>query len=364
LVKLKLPLVARRLCRFYLHLNVRKGGEKSAAFFEVFFNTLKSFNQFMKHTMSHFAMPIMLILMLASKSFSARADERTISVNVEVTDLAVNRFIQAQTFPSPVVNILGGVYRLSITTPVVIFQTGNVSTQFTVNATTLTAGFPSYTQPVSIAIRVPQGQISVTQIIALLEGFPAYINNTGLPQALKTAIVTAYSDLQLTVYPTALLLAANSSIPPSLDLTVTDISVLSQGANSGKLTLGVGIKVVGNPPEFRCQFVNRLQGDVRYFGIRFAGNVQYTAKEIKVYLGTSGQATRTISNVLIPKGGTTQEYDIGNVSPNQLYVVVAYLESFNGLFLTRHTFNTGVGNTPYALNTWYGAELAKIIPQP
>jgi len=262
---------------------------------------------FLRHTFG------LLLLFLAAQA-SVKADERTISINVEITQTAVNRFIAGQNFPTPTVSVGATTYTLSIARPesgefpTVTFANGSATLQFTLKVTTQ-SGATAYSIPVSLSIAVPTGTLSTSNVTAFLQGFNAFIDAQNLPQEIKNAAKAAYNNLGLTMYPTALLNNANNAVPSYLDIVVNSIGISSQGANNGKLTLGLQVKATGNAPDFlgerRGYTVSTSSGAARRLQLRFKSNVATMVKELLVTRAGTGQVlfNSTSLAVPVPKGG-------------------------------------------------------------
>lgn len=303
----------------------------------------------------------LLFLLLATQAV-AKADERTISINVEITQTAVNRFIAGQAFPAPSVSVGGTTYTLTIARPesgefpTVTFANGSTTLQFTLKATTQ-SGTTAYSIPVSLSIAVPTGTLSTSNVTAFLQGFNTFIDAQNLPQEIKNAAKAAYNNLGLTMYPTALLSNANGFAPSGYDIIVNNIGLSSQGTNNGKLTLGIQVKATGNAPDFigerRGYTVNVNGSPARRCQLRFNSNIATTVKELLVAQDVGGQVlfNSTSLNVPVPKGGFSNaaSIDFFGVSGGTVIcrVKVLFLSDF-GQYSIEYTFNMTNSNDDWA----------------
>lgn len=303
---------------------------------------------------------VLLLLLLASQAIG-KADERTISINVEITQTAVNRFIAGQSFPTPTATVANTTYTLSIARPesgefpTVTFANGSASLQFTLKAITQ-SGATAYSIPISLSIAVPTGTLSTSNVTAFLQGFNAFIDAQNLPQEIKNVAKAAYNNLGLTMYPTALLNNANGVVPSYLDIVVNDIGVFSQGANGGKLTLGLQIKATGTAPDFigeRRGYTVSLNGSAaRRLQLRFKSNVSTSVKELLV-TRTTGQVlfNSTSLNVPVPKGSFSDSTSIdffGLFGGNVPCLAKVLFISDYGQYSIEYSFNMTDSNNDWA----------------
>ncbi|MDR3668382.1 MAG: hypothetical protein P4L35_16180, partial [Ignavibacteriaceae bacterium] len=108
-----------------------------------------------------------------------------------------------------------------ITPPVVQLNTNSATVQFTIIANTSIGNYSFTVQP---TFTIPNLDVSLSQITAIIQQFDTIINNrSDIPSWLKPIIIAGYNNLDLTIYPSKLLDYANSMIPNWADIHVTDI---------------------------------------------------------------------------------------------------------------------------------------------
>jgi hypothetical protein len=133
---------------------------------------------------------------------------RTIRVPVELTETAVNRFLQKQYqeggIPTNIPFNIGGVSGiLNLSLPYVIFQTNSATVRLEIHITSTVGNYDVVINP---TIGIDPGNINTAQVTAFLTNVPVLIQALpSIPQQVKDAIIQHYNNLNLVVYPSRLL---------------------------------------------------------------------------------------------------------------------------------------------------------------
>lgn len=219
---------------------------------------------------------VVVVLLTTAVCF---AENYTVSLYFEQPEEALNTLFRTQAFPHPVGDHNGAAYDIYLWDPVIDIKPGTVSFLFTIHADLIVSGNPQhYTYAFDIPLAIPSGELSVSGIIAFLEGIPAQINSMDGPQWVKDIIIAEYEGLELTVYPNSLLEDANASIPGFIDVEVTDIS-FSWEALTDLLQYTLSVDITANTPLITGQW----QEDGSYYLFRFHPNVETQVLFIGVY---------------------------------------------------------------------------------
>jgi len=224
-----------------------------------------------------------------------------ISLYFEVTETAIDQFVKTQVFPHPVGTYTDGndqySYSISLIQPGVTITTGTVTfSSAIIGSVTLLGNTVKYTYPVTVPIDIPAEDITVNEINGFLENIPTAINNipTG-PQWLKNIIITAYTDLEISLYPDQFMEEINAQIPDDLDININDIE-FGWEALEGKLQFHVTVPCESRGPFVElvnCWFsTNKLHV---YF--QFRSNVKLRILNYELYY--SGYRTAHGSSSLI-----------------------------------------------------------------
>jgi len=225
------------------------------------------------------------------------ATERTITSYFEVEEYAVNRII-AQEYDPGSFEYSGTVgsytYHLMMGQPEVNFEQNQMNMQATLTAETNVGNY-SWTISPSIYVNY---SISISQVIALLESFPAYVNTylANAPQWLRDVIISHYEDLELTVYPAKVLDYTESMVPDYIAFSVKDVTVSVQSLPE-VLQIGLGIVVEGTPASFTVETRNQTK-------LRISSNVETTVKKVQIYATQAGEIWSNSNSVTIPQNGS------------------------------------------------------------
>jgi hypothetical protein len=292
------------------------------------------------------------LLLFFSFSLNIPGQNRTISLDVDITSTAINRFIAAQTFPTLNGSVSGYTYSISITKPVVQLNTNSATVQFTINAVTSVGNFSYNVQPTII---IPTLNVTVSQIIATLEGFDDLINaSPDIPAWLKPIIISGYNDLNLVMYPSKLIDYANTAVPDFINLQVIDIGVsFSVLPNLLKFTLSAVVH--GEAPVFTCQW---LKPGVSQLNVRLGGNVATTIKQMKIWNSLGAEVyNNTNLNLVISKNGFSVSIPCsGYISAAHYYVRVLFHSDY-GQYAREYQFTYDTAT----YNVWFNASQINAI---
>ncbi|MFZ2323579.1 MAG: hypothetical protein WAV89_07780 [Ignavibacteriaceae bacterium] len=241
---------------------------------------------------------IFLLLLTFSFSLNISGQNRTISMDVDVTSTAINRFIAAQTFPTLTGSASGYTYTISITKPIIQLNINSASVQFTINAITSAGNFSFNVQPTII---IPPLNVSVSQIMATLEGFDDLINaSLDIPSWLKPIIIAGYNNLNLIIYPSKLIDYANTAVPDFINVQVIDIGI-SFAVLPNLLRFTLSAVVHGEPPVMQCEWMIPTAHQI---SIRFKSNVGTKVKQVRIWNSLSEEIySSTNLNISISKNG-------------------------------------------------------------
>ena len=296
----------------------------------------------------------LISVMLAFLSFPAivLSQSRTISASVQVTATAINRFISAQTFPTLNGSASGYTYYITITSPVVQLNTNSATVQFTIQANTSAGNYTFNVQP---TITIPNLSVTVSQIIATLQGFGDMIySRTDIPSWLKPVIISGYNNLNLVMYPSKLIDYANSAVPDFINIQVTDIGV-SFTVAPGAMTFTLSVVAQGTPPVFTAQWMKRGVGQL---SVRFGGNVATMVKQVRIYDVNSTEVYRNDNlNISVPNDGYCVQIDPTSYISVTTYYISVIFHSPYGQYARRYYFSFNTAT----YNTWFPTTLGSSI---
>jgi len=193
----------------------------------------------------------MLALTMGFLLFSnySRAGDHTINTPIELTETAINRFLQNQYqeggLPAIVNGNIGGItYTLNLSLPSIILLQNEAKVRFVID---ITSTIGSYHVDIEPGLGIDPGNISTSQVTAFLTNLPALVQLLPLDQRLKDAIVQAYNSLNLVMYPAKLL---SQITTPWLDQRRVNVTNLSLGwqVAPGILRLIPGATLNSNVP--------------------------------------------------------------------------------------------------------------------
>ncbi len=279
---------------------------------------------------------IIIVSMLCLWTGLLLADDETnhtVSATIEITETAINRYLNTQYnatgFPRNI-SVAGG-YTISLTLPEVILTTGNAKLQMVFDVwqgPTLLYHF--IVQP---SVDIPSGQISATQIQALLTNLQTTLDavTPALPSWVKTNITSNFpTTFGWNVYPSKLLdtLSTQWFGQRGLSVNVADLS-LAWEAITGALRLTVSISLTSIVPRFYAQ----IDFDDIGPAVKIRSyNINVTVDEVRIYPLSGGLPLQTwADDVSLQKNATKWWYMNFSPSPTQFYFVEI-------LFRTDNTF--------------------------
>ncbi|HUI28938.1 MAG TPA: hypothetical protein VLX91_01885 [Candidatus Acidoferrales bacterium] len=261
--------------------------------------------------------------LLNSKSF---AGEHTIAATVEITQTAINRFLntaynswgipQYVNFPYSGVN-----YKLALGLPQIILTPGNAKLQMVFDLYNGTTDV--YHFVVNPSVNIPAGQVSSPQVQAFLTDLPTQINNISwLPQWVKDTLIHYYNSLGITMYPSELIDTANTQWFARRAILLDSLAVGWQ-VGQGVIDLIVSTYLYGNTSNpLWLAFEQTSSGHDSLF---FGSNFQVTVSQVKVFTEDLQQDLYDNSpNIVCPKVGQASLYigDLGLASTTYIERII------------------------------------------
>lgn len=274
-----------------------------------------------------------VLLLCVGLSFAEEAGtNRTISTTIEVTQTAINRYLNTQYnvsgFPRNI-SVTGG-YTISLALPSVILSTGNAKLQMVFDVWQGSTLLNRFT--VQPSINIPSEQISATQVQAFLTNLQATLDAVTpvLPSWVKTNIISNYDTRGWTVYPSKLLDTLSSQWFTQRGLAV-NINNLALGWEviSGALKLTVSIPMTSTAPRFYAQIAYNQNNDPAVKIHSY--NINVTVDEVRIYDVAANHVQTWTDDKSLIKGVTQWWYTNFVPSPTAFYFVWI-------LFRTDNTF--------------------------
>lgn len=299
----------------------------------------------------HGLLIVLLILSFCTFSSTSFGQPRAVSIEYQINASTINRFIASQTFPTLTGTYSSYSYNISITPPVVQLNTNSATVQFTIIANTSIGNYSFTVQP---TFTIPNLDVSLSQITAIIQQFDTIINNrSDIPSWLKPIIIAGYNNLDLTIYPSKLLDYANSMIPNWADIHVTDIGV-SFAVIPNAIDFTFTPTILGTPPSFSCQW---LKPRPQLMYLRFNSTVATTIYQVGVYNSLGKQVYQNLNlNSDISKDGTSSQIGIGYLATGNYYIYVLF-HSDKGEYARYYYLSYDTDN----YNTWFTATLGSSL---
>ncbi len=270
---------------------------------------------------------------------------RTINANVDLTEIGINRFIAAQSFP-PISGTFPGTnitYTAWITRPYVTLRSNQFRANFTLYVTTSENN--NYVIPLNPNLRLDPAFITLSDITAFLDNFPALIESLSIPQMVKDMIIDKYNSLNLRIYPNRLLIAANNLVPPGFNIWITNLGAGYEILDR-VLRINMSVTVNAEPPYFNCQWLKREPWKL---SLRFYAGVQTTLLSFQVIIGQDHHIYDV--NWFINKGEWTGRFDYPEPAYVTTYFIKTRFASPFGEYI--RTWSLGFNTATYW--TWFQA---------
>lgn len=198
---------------------------------------------------------IFLIVTLLWSTFLVA--QRTISLNFDLYQNAANSIISIEGyFPLIYSGTVGGSsYYFELLQPTVEFNQSFMKMVVVLKMNTTPTGYLELELQPSIYVNY---SLSTDNVTAYLQNFPNYINSTfpQLPQWVRDKIIEHYQSLHLEMYPAKILDYAESFIPNSLAIEISNIGFSVQSL-IGKLQIVITFVATGIQPYYQCYTYNR-----------------------------------------------------------------------------------------------------------
>jgi|GEM_PF-6505522 len=270
---------------------------------------------------------------------SSRGGNHTVSTTIEVTQTAINRYLNTQYnaagFPKTI-SVSGG-YTISLALPNILLSTDNAKLQMVFDVwqgSTLLYHFTI--QP---SVNIPSNQISASSIQAFLTNLQSSLDGvSGLPSWVKTNIMSNFNTRGWTMYPSKLLdtLSSQWFKKRGLSITVNDLA-LGWQVTTGALKLVVSIPMTATAPTFSAMaYLNAV--------VLKSNNIDVTVDEVRLYTIAQDLIASWTNDVPIIKSGLYY-WSIGySIAPQYVIVWV--------LFKTQDTFYVREFRCPAGQETW------------
>ena len=286
---------------------------------------------------------IIIFYCVFSYSDSSAANNHTISATVEVSETAINRYLNNQYnstgFPRSFMYNYGGTnYTIALALPEIILTPGNAALRMIFDVNTGTTNV--YHFEVDPSINIPSGQITAAQVQAYLSNLEATLNAISfIPQWVRDQITTYYNSLGYLVYPSKLIDQVNSSFFSQHRVNVeSPYFALGWQVSQGVLSLVVSTYLSSQGPLFWVALADPSSGNDQSI---FLTNIEVNVKELFVVSLGGTVRYHGIPNTVCPKGGTAA-IDIG--------------------LLNLGTFNTYIVRAVFTIdNTWFAAEYGSVV---
>jgi len=259
---------------------------------------------------------------------------RTINMSVDIAEIAINRFIATQNFPPvsgtfPNTNIT---YTAWISRPFVTLRANHFRANFTIYVQTSEPAF--YVIPVNPDLRLDPAFVTLSEVRAWLENFPALINSLNIPQMIKDMIIQQYNNLNVIIYPNRLLDMANNLIPQYLNIWITDMGG-GYAISNRALRLNFSITVNAEPPFFAFQSLTVPEGLFQFKG---HSNVKTILHEVRLY-GLNGKEWQHVYDIDIEKDTWSGVVNTGQYLSYSVYFFYAYFRSPYGEYIRKFEFS-------------------------
>lgn len=237
----------------------------------------------------------------------------TISTKVEVTETAINRFLQSQynnnDIPQSVSGTIGGVtYTLNLVLPRISLLQDAMKLRMEINIVSNIGNFPVVIEP---AVNLPSWSISLTEIKTTLSNLSTVVNALTIDSRLKTAIINAYNSLNLIMYPSQIVKQANTDLFKQQSIRFADpVFSVQMKVVPGILRFTLSTHVSSFTPAFKTS-IDYLSDGNNYIG--FSATLAVKVKEIIINIPGSPNVYRTTPNWVVPKWQQSGDYAYINI---------------------------------------------------
>ncbi|MGE5410445.1 MAG: hypothetical protein ACM3MI_05750 [Clostridiales bacterium] len=184
------------------------------------------------------------------------AGDHTISTKIEISQTAINRFLNTQYnaagFPRSIPVSYGGTnYTIALGLPEIILTQGNAKLQMVFDVNSPTANI--YHFLIQPSVIIPSSQITGAQVQAFLNSLPTELEKiSSIPQWVKDPIIQTYKDLGFTVFPSKPIDKLNSTLFEQQSINViSPYFSLGWEVTDGNLNLLVSTFLNSSLPDFR-----------------------------------------------------------------------------------------------------------------
>lgn len=225
---------------------------------------------------------LFLLLIIFSSTF-LRAGDHSFSVNIELTQTAINRALAQQydlsNFPRVVsgnVPTLGITYTIYLSRPFIDLLPNSIGINMSIRVESNVGNFDGLN--VNPTITIPQSSISTSQVTAYLLDLPDKINSLNIPDWLKTVLVSTYNSYEPWLYPSKLLNQISSPFLNQRRVNVNNIT-LGWSVNPEKLILTITTDVNSQLPNFSIA-LDIIDGNAYPDLALILSNIEVTVAEV------------------------------------------------------------------------------------
>lgn len=232
----------------------------------------------------------------------------TIAADIEITDTAINRFLQEQYNEANFPRVISG----SIQNPLPPYQTINYTLTLDLPSIMLldnaakvrlvidvTSDVGSYHLAIEPTLDIPPGNISTSRVTAILTDLPNVVQALPIDQWLKNALFAAYNSLELVMYPSKLIEEISDfDWLNQRRILVTDLA-LSWSVEPDLLKLAVSTTVNSALPTFHASLSEY------YHDMGVLSNIEVTVvSAVIAEFGSGDIIWESDPNVICPKNGS------------------------------------------------------------
>lgn len=240
-----------------------------------------------------------LIFLIIISTQIALAGNHTIVASMEVTETAINRFLDAQynssNFPRSFNYYNNGInYNIALSSLSITLKSGNATLSMIINVTH--NNILDYNLELNPSIQIPSNQITTQQVQAYLSNlYITLLQNQYIPQWLRDQINNTYGAIGYVIFPSKMIDQVNSSFLDKHSINiVSPYFALGWQVLDGSLLLQISTFLEANNPSFTIAIIHSANNnDV----CLVYSNIKATMKELKIHV--NGENTNYYSNPLL-----------------------------------------------------------------
>lgn len=298
----------------------------------------------------------LIAVLLATLPSNIIAGNHTISTTVEITETAINRYLNTQYnstgFPRSVnFNHDGTDYTLALTLPEIILIPENAKLKMVFDVNTGTTNI--YHFEVRPYINIPSNQITLSEVSAFLTDLVTVLNAIpSLPQWVKDKVIEYYNSLGFLVYPSKLIDKLDNQWIRQRALTIDENNfTLSYEIITGAIRFTVSVPIVAHSPTFDAEV------PINYVAVK-TNDIDVVIVEVRLYTIDGDLIKAWTDNVYLSKGQVKyfqigyDIYSIQNVILWVLFKIDNFLDNKNTFYVREFLCPAigGLGNVTNSIN--------------